>query len=74
MHQSFSVWRPSGIKGDQISECDKGEMIMDLQLIRATANDAQDMLNMQKKCFEKHFERYQDLSGSPYNEVLEKMI
>jgi len=47
---------------------------MNLQLIRATANDAQDMLTMQKKCFKIHFERYQDLSGSPYKEVLEKML
>jgi GNAT superfamily N-acetyltransferase len=47
---------------------------MDVQLIRATANDAQNMLNMQKKCFKKHFEKYQDLSGSPYKEVLEKML
>lgn len=47
---------------------------MDVQLIRATANDAQDMLNIQKKCFKIHFERYQDVSGSPYKEVLEKML
>jgi len=32
------------------------------------------MLNIQKKCFKNHFERYQDLSGSPYKEVLEKML
>ena len=32
------------------------------------------MLNMQKICFKKHFETYQDHSGSPYTEVLEKMV
>jgi len=32
------------------------------------------MLDMQKKCFKKHYERYQDISGSPYNEILEKML
>jgi len=32
------------------------------------------MLNIQKKCFKKHFERYQDVSGSPYKEILEKMF
>jgi len=47
---------------------------MDFQLVRATADDAQDLLNMQRKCFKNHFERYQDLSGSPYKELLEKML
>ena len=47
---------------------------MDLQLIPASETDAQSMLNMQKICFKKHFETYQDHSGSPYTEVLEKMV
>jgi len=47
---------------------------MDFQLILAVEKDAQAMLIMQKTCFKKHFERYQDHSGSPYQEVLEKMI
>ena len=47
---------------------------MDFQLVRANADDAQDLLSMQRKCFKKHFERYQDFSGSPYKEELEKML
>jgi len=32
-------------------------MFMDVQLIRATANEAQDMLNIQKKCFKINYEK-----------------
>jgi GNAT superfamily N-acetyltransferase len=47
---------------------------MDLQLIKATSADAEIMLRLQRKCFAKHFERYHDVSSSPYNETLGKML
>jgi GNAT superfamily N-acetyltransferase len=47
---------------------------MDLHLVKATATDAEIILEMQKKCFAKHFDRYNDVDGSPYNETIDKML
>ena len=46
---------------------------MDLQLIRATPQDADDLLSVQKRCFQPLFERYRD-ERSPYNEPIERML
>ena len=38
---------------------------MDIQLERATGDDAQTLLEMQKICFASHLQRYQDYETSP---------
>lgn len=47
---------------------------MDLHLIKATAVDAETMLELQKKCFAMHFERYHDVEKSPYNDTTDKIL
>ena len=46
---------------------------MDLRLIRATIDDAEQIWNMQRKAFSELLERYQDFDTNPGNESLEKV-
>lgn len=47
---------------------------MKTELTKATASDAETILEIQKECFKLHFERYQDVYTSPVNETIEKML
>lgn len=47
---------------------------MNIELIRATIEDAQQLQEMQVKSFQKLLDKYQDYDTSPANEPLEKMI
>jgi GNAT superfamily N-acetyltransferase len=51
-----------------------GVRFVKIELIKAKASDAEVMLEMQKKCFKIHFERYHDVDTSPVNESIEKML
>lgn len=47
---------------------------MNIELIRATVEDAQKLQEMQVKSFQKLLDKYQDYETSPANEPIEKMI
>lgn len=47
---------------------------MDIELVKAGIDDANDLLNIQRKCFKPLYERYHDDPGSPYTESIERML
>ena len=47
---------------------------MELKLIRATVEDAEQIWQMQKEAFAELFAKYQDMDTNPANEPLEKVI
>lgn len=47
---------------------------MNIKLIRATVEDAQQLWEMQVKSFQELLEKYQDFETSPANEPINKMI
>ena len=46
----------------------------EIQLLRATADDAETIWKMQKKAFSELFEKYKDYESSPAKEPLEKTV
>lgn len=47
---------------------------MDIELIRANENSAEEILNMQKAAFAEMLNKYKDFNTNPANEPLEKVI